>query len=119
MAIDIGWLAVILMASVLINVGLVIYFKYTKLEEIEDLLYDVEFISWWKRVGGSSFKGRAMRLNIISMVVMMPGLLQKRGQLSRDAYMRLPTRLKNQVRALYFLLCANGAGMAAFYFYVQ
>jgi hypothetical protein len=41
---DLGW-TITLLTSLFINIGIMIYFAYTKLDEAEAFLYDVNFIS--------------------------------------------------------------------------
>jgi hypothetical protein len=113
------WWAFILFGSFIINALLMICFLYTKLEGAEELLHDVKFVCWYKNFFGKSLIGRQARLNAISMVVMMPGLMQKRGELSQEAYSRLPTSLATQIRALYMFSFANCLGLASFCFIVD
>ena len=118
MNVDPVWWVVAVLVSVFINIGIMIYFLYTKLEKAEAFLYDVSFISWYKSTFGTSLVGRQARMNAISMVVMVPRLLQTRGKMSREAYLRLPASLINQIRALYIYLYANGIAMIAIYLFV-
>jgi len=118
MDVDPVWWVVAVFVSVSINIGTMIYFLYTKLEKAEAFLYDVSFISWYKSTFGTSLVGRQARMNAISMVVMVPRLLQTRGKMSREAYLRLPASLINQIRALYIYLYANGIAMIAIYMFV-
>ena len=118
MEIEIWW-AFVNTGSVLINIFLIIQFLYTKLEKAECLLSDVKFICWYRNFLGTSLIGRQARLNALSMVVFMPGLLQKRGDLSREAYLRLPYSLVAHIRALYMLAFLNCLGMTGFYFLVD
>ena len=117
MNIDPVWWIIALFISVFINLGLMICFLYTKLDEAETLLYDVYFICWYKSTFGTSLAGRQARMNALSMVVLIPGLLEKRGEMSREAYLRLPASLIKQVRVLYIFLYANGLAMAGLYFF--
>lgn len=119
MSFDPVWWVIVVLSSLFFNIGIMIYFAYTKLDEAEAFLYDVNFISWYRNTFGTSFLGRHARLNAISMVVMMPGLLQRRGEISREAYMRLPPTLVKQIRALYFFLYANGFALACLYFFIR
>lgn len=115
MGLDPVWWVFIVFLSVLINMGVMLYFLYAKLEGAEDLLHDVKFISWYKHTYGTSLLGRQARMNAISMVVMMPGLMIKRGEVSLEAYSRLPSSLVNRIRMLYLLMIANGLAMIALY----
>lgn len=90
---------------------------YTKLDEAEGLLYDVYFICWYRSTFGTSLAGRQARMNALSILVFIPGLLEKRGEMSREAYLRLPDSLIKKIRALYLLLCANSLAMAGLYFF--
>ncbi len=110
------WWAFINMGSLLINMFFGIYCLHAPLEKSEALLHDVKFVSRLTSFFGGSLFGRQARLNAISMVIMMPNVMQRRGEISREAYLRLPTSLKLQIRALYFLTFANCLGMACFYF---
>lgn len=118
MSVDPVWWVIAVFFSALINIGIMIYFLYTKLERAEALLYDVKFICWYKSTFGTSLIGRQARMNAISMVVMVPSLLQKRGEMSREAYLRLPASLIKQIRALYIYLYANGIAMIGIYLFV-
>jgi hypothetical protein len=118
MNVDPVWWVITVFSSIFINCGIMIYFLYAKLEKAEELLYDVRFICWYKNVFGSSLLGRQARMNAISMVVMMPGLMEKRGEVSREAYLRLPQSLANQIRALYSFLFVNCLAMVGLYFFV-
>ncbi|WP_346829097.1 hypothetical protein ABDX87_18020 [Pseudomonas abietaniphila] len=80
MEIEIWW-AFVNMGSVLIKIFLIILFLYTRLEKAECLLSDGKFICWYRNFFGTSLIGRQARLNALSMVVFMPELLQKRGEL--------------------------------------
>jgi hypothetical protein len=114
-----AWWAFTNIGSVLVNILLIILFLYTKLEKAECLLSDVKFICWYKNFFGTSLIGRQARLNALSMVVFIPGLLQKRGDLSREAYLRLPYSLIAHIRALYVMAFLNCLGMTGFYFLVN
>lgn len=116
--VDPVWWVFLVFSSVLINIGMMILFLYTKLEKVEELLHDVEFIGWYKNTFGSSLIGRQARMNAISMVVMMPGVMQKRGEVSQEAYQRLPAPLKKQVRALFVFALFNGMGMLGLYLFI-
>lgn len=118
MNVDPVWWVFLVFSSVFINIGMMILFLYTKLEKAEELLHDVEFVGWYKNTFGSSLIGRQARMNAISMVVMMPGVMQKRGEVSQEAYQRLPTSLIKQVRALFVFALFNGMGMVGLYFFV-
>jgi hypothetical protein len=114
-SVDPVWWVVAIFVSVFINIGIMTYFLYTKLEKAEAFLYDVNFIRWYKSTFGSSLIGRQARMNAVSMVVMVPSVLQKRGAMSREAYLRLPPSLIKQIRALYIYLYANGIAMITIY----
>jgi hypothetical protein len=116
--VDPVWWVFLVFSSVFINIGMMILFLYTKLEKAEELLHDVEFVGWYKNTFGSSLIGRQARMNAISMVVMMPGVMQKRGEVSQEAYQRLPASLIKQVRALFVFALFNGMGMVGLYFFV-
>ncbi|WP_296181015.1 hypothetical protein [Pseudomonas sp. UBA1879] len=110
------WWAFINLGSVLANVVLIILFLYTKLEKAEKLLYDTSFIGWYKNTCGASLIGRQARLNALSMIIFMPKLMQKRGEVSPEVYSRLPYSLIAQVRALYIMALINCLGATGFYF---
>lgn len=118
MNVDPVWWVFLVFSSVFINIGMMILFLYTKLEKAEELLHDVEFVGWYKNTFGSSLIGRQARMNAISMVVMMPGVMQKRGEVSQEAYQRLPASLIKQVRALFVFALFNGMGMVGLYLFV-
>jgi hypothetical protein len=113
-----GW-AFINMGSLLINMFFGIYCLYGPLEKSEALLHDVKFVARLKIFFGESLLGRQARLTAIARVVTMPKRMQRRGEISREAYLRLPASLKLQIRALYLLAFANCVGMACFYFLVD
>ena len=108
--------AFINMGSLLINMFFGIYCLYGPLEKSEALLHDVKLVSQFKNFFGESLLGRHARLTAIAKIVTMPNRMQRRGEISREAYLRLPASLKLQIRALYLLACANCVGMACFYF---
>jgi len=118
MDIKTGW-AFVNMGSLSINMFFGIYCLYGPLEKSETLLLDLKFISQLKTFFGESSLGRQARLTAIATVVMMPNRMQRRGKISREAYLRLPASLKLQIRGLYLIAFIKCAGMACFYFLVD
>lgn len=118
MNVDPVWWVALVFSSILINIGIMIYFLYAKLEKTEEILFDVNFICWYKNFYDKSLIGRQARMNAISMIVMMPELMQKRGEVSREAYLRLPPALVIQIRTLYLFMFSNCLAMIGLYVFV-
>lgn len=117
-SIDKVWWVVVVFSSLFINIGVMLYFLYAKLDEVEALLHDVQFICWYRSVFGTSLIGRQARMNAIAMIVMLPDLMQRRGEVSREAYLRLPDSIIQQIRALYVVMFANCLAMIGLYFFI-
>lgn len=118
MCIDKVWWVVVVFSSLFINIAVMLYFLYAKLHEVEALLHDVPFICWYRSVFGPSLIGRQARMNAIAMIVMLPDLMQRRGEVSREAYLRLPDSIIQQIRALYVVMFANCLAMIGLYFFI-
>lgn len=117
MNIDPVWWSIAVVISAFTNIGLMMYFMFTRLDDAEALLYDVDFIRWYKNTFGTSVLGRQARMNALSMAVIMPNLLERRGKMSREAYLRLPASLKKQIYGLYLFLLANGLAMISLHLF--
>lgn len=110
------WWAFSNAGALFINIFWNIYFLFVQLPKTEALLHDAKFIVRFNNFFGNSILGKHAKMHAIAMVAMMPKRMQRLGEVSHEAYLRIPTSLKVHILAMYFFMCVNMLGMTCFYF---
>jgi hypothetical protein len=116
MDIDPGLWAIAVFFNVFICVGLLLFFYYRRLEVLESYLEGVKSVEWNRSVCGDSYLGRQLRFSNIMLIVLMPNLLFKRGQIPKGADKRIPEKLRRQLKAATVYMALTAVAMVVFYF---
>ncbi len=79
-------------------------FCYRKIEIIESYLNDCKCICDARRMWGDGIIGRQMRMKMVTAALTFPNLMYLRGDISKDANLRVPRNLRTWILWLYINL---------------
>lgn len=111
-----GWWALVIGLNIWINVGIVLFFYYRRLERLEGYLEGIECIEWNRTICGDGYLGRQLRFSTVLLIVIMPSFLYKRGKTPKDSDKRIPKKLRMQIKAASIYMVLTGLAMVVFYF---
>lgn len=94
-------------------------FCYKKIEIIESYLNDCRCVSDARRMWGDGIIGRQMRMNTVAVALTFPRLMHHRGDISKDANLRVPLHLRNWIIWLYINLNALFVCMIGVYAFIK
>lgn len=94
-------------------------FCYQKIEIIESYLNDCRCISDARRMWGDGIIGRQMRMNMVTVVLTFPRLMHHRGDISKDANLRVPRHLRIWILWLYINLNTVFVCMIGLYAFIK
>lgn len=89
-----------------------------KIVIIESYLNDCRCISDARRIWGDGIIGRQMRINMVTVVLTFPNLMYLRGDISKDANLRVPPDLRVWILWLYINLNTVFACMIGLYAFI-
>lgn len=112
----IGLVAVVVSINMLACAGVIVFFFFRRLETLEGYLGGVKCVEWNKSLFGDGYFGRQQRLSTVMMIVLMPNILYKRGEIPKDADKRIPAKLRYQVKAAAVYVILTVVAMCMFYF---
>lgn len=101
------------------NLILLMCFTYKQIDLLEKRLSGCRCISDTKTLWQGGIFGRHMRLNMVFMVIYMPGVMYRKGHITKDAHLNIPRRLKWWIWGLYGWLLTNVSAMAALYYVIK
>lgn len=98
--------------SIFANIIIMIYFQLNKLATMEELLSDVKpvhlndcrCISDARRMWDDGIIGRQMRMNMVTVLLTFPNLMYLRGDISKDANLKVPPHLRAWILWLHINL---------------
>lgn len=106
-------LAIILVAlNSLASTGVILFFYFFKLGELERYLEGVHSVDWNKKICGNGLLGRQLRFSNIIMIVLMPNFHIKRGEIPAGADKRIPVKLRRQMKAAALYVALTGLAVA-------
>lgn len=111
-----GICVIFVLMNMLVSTGIILFFYYRKLTQLEGYLEGVHSVDWNRRVCGDSVLGRQIRFSNIITIVLMPALHHKRGEIPKDADKRIPARLRRQMKAAAAYVAFTGLAMVLMYF---
>lgn len=94
-------------------------FCYRKIEVIESYLNDCRCISDARRMWGDGIIGRQMRMNMGTVLLTFPHLMYLRGDISKDANLRVPPHLRAWILWLYINLNTVFVCMIGLYAFIK
>jgi hypothetical protein len=95
-----------------------VFFCYRKIEVIESYLNGCKCICDARSIWGDGIIGRQMRMNMVSVVLTFPHLMYRRGDISKDANLRVPPHLRAWILWLYINLNTVFACMIGLYAFI-
>lgn len=119
MSIHSGWWALIIGINIWLNVGVILFFYYCRLDRLEGYLEGVKTVEWNRSVCGKGYFGRQLRFFHIMLIVLMPGFLYKRGQIPKDTDKRIPKKLRWQMKVASIYMMLTALAMITFYFAIS
>ncbi|MBD8598658.1 hypothetical protein [Pseudomonas sp. CFBP 8772] len=107
-----AWWVMAVFGSIFANIIIMIYFQLGKLATMEELLSDVKLvhlndcrcISDARRMWDDGIIGRQMRMNMVTVLLTFPNLMYLRGDISKDANLRVPPHLRAWILWLHIIL---------------
>ena len=105
--------------STTINLIVMTWFAYKKIDLLEQYLSDCKGVMETKILWRGGVKGRQMRLSMVFAFMYMPGVWYRRGDITKDAHLNIPRRLRREVWVIYIWLFINCGWLAISYFYVK
>jgi hypothetical protein len=114
-----GVWGLLLLASVWINLIVLMRFTCKNLHIIEHHLSDCQGVINTRNLWGGGVIGRHMRLSIIFAGMWMPRIMHRRGDFTKDAHLNIPRRLRWRIWAVMVWLIINCMSMAVLYFAIK
>lgn len=114
-----GHWGLVLGVSLWTNLIVLILFTYNKIDFLEQRLSGCRCISDTKTLWQGGFFARHMRLNMVFMVTYLPGIMHRRGHITKDAHLNIPLRLKWWIWGIYFWLFSNSCAMAVLCYLIK
>jgi hypothetical protein len=112
-----GLCVVLVSLNMLVSSGIILFFYYRKLTQLEGYLEGIHSVEWNRTVCRDGLLGRQIRFSNIITIVLMPTLHFKRGEIPKDADKRIPVRLRRQMKAAAAYVAVTGLAMVALYFF--
>lgn len=94
------------------------FFCYRKIEVIERYLNACKCICDARSIWGDGIIGRQIRMNMVTVVLTFPHLMYRRGDISKDANLRVPPHLRAWILWLYINLNTILACMIVLYAFI-
>jgi len=114
-----GILCLVWGISIWLNIIFLMVFTYKKIELLENCLSDCRCIAEIRAIWQGGIVGRHMRLNMVFMVTYMPEFFFRRGDITKDAHLKIPRHLKWCIWCLHGWIFANVAAMAVLCYLIK
>jgi len=114
-----GVWGLILLVSVWVNLIVLMRFTYKNIEIIEGYLPDCRSVIDTKNLWGGGVAGRHMRLSMIFAAMWMPGIMYRRGYVTKNAHLNIPRPLRRRIWRLNIWLITNCAWAAVLYYAIE
>lgn len=115
----IGLFSIALSLYMIASILAMTFFCYRKIEIIESYLNDCRCISDARRMWGDGIIGRQMRMNMVPVALTFPHLMYRRGNISKDANLRVPRNLRTWILWLYINLNTVFVCMIGLYAFIK
>ncbi|RJX82113.1 hypothetical protein [Pseudomonas sp. LS-2] len=112
-------LVLIWLISSCANLIVMTWFTYHNIDVIERYLSGCKGIAATRELWKGGFRGRQMRLSIIFATMYMPGVMYRRGDITKIAHFNIPLQLRRKIWAIYIWLFVNAGVLAAVYYAVK
>jgi len=107
------------LTSSCLNLIAMMWFAYKNIDVIEQHLSDCEGITATSNLWQGGVIGRHMRLSIIFATMYMPGVMYRRGDITKDAHLNIPFQLRRKIWAIYIWLFINAGFLAVLCYAVE
>lgn len=102
-----------------INLMAMGWFTYKNIDVLEEHLSDCQGVTNTRNLWQGGVIGRQMRLSIIFAIMYMPRIMYRRGDITQDAHLRIPFRLRRHIWGLHIWLFINGGALAALCYAIE
>jgi hypothetical protein len=116
---SLGVWGLILLVSVWVNLIVLMRFTYKNIEIIEGYLPECRSVIDTKNLWGGGVAGRHMRLSMIFAAMWMPGIMYRRGYVTKNAHLNIPRPLRRRIWRLNIWLITNCAWAAVLYYAIE